>query len=357
MTVLLDGWVDQNGNHHSISRYSLLELVPWRGYKTRIRGALEMYCPDCHYGVHVYQIGKSSTLGVRHNPGRRGQCEYEDTYNRFRTGMSHEHKATATRIVTATRKHKGWAAEPEWRLPAGDARADVYAWHQKPTQQYQRPIVWEVQMSRQAYAETAQRTAQRATAAEGARTLWMTSHVDTVTRTLADPRPAAPVWGIIVDPKGERVVERAYSSLEPRIPLDITVTEAVKGLIRPTNRLTLIPWRDDDEPCNILIPESAASSAEPRRREQRPTKPGRVVARGCDRTIDLQDAEPPAPLFDFVRPAPPRPPAPLEPLTFERAQPTLPEGPRISCPDCGDDMADYVIDVHRALRHTQAATR
>lgn len=313
MIVLLDGWIDQDGEHHNLSTHTLAELADWRGYKNRLRNGREMYCPDCHHGVHPYQIHKSATLGIRHNPGRRGECEYEDVYSRFPAEMSHEHKATASRIVTATRGHSGWNAEPEWTLPSGEARADVYAWHDKPMQPYQKPIVWEVQMSRQNFAETAHRTKLRAEAAEGSRTRWLTSHPDAITQTPADPKPAAPVVGMIVDKDGINVIGRAYQQIEPElVPMEITVTDAVKGLIRPTNRLVLIDWRTEDEdanPCHILVPQAALSSikAPPPPPRPQPVMPGPVEATGCDRI--------PIPLQAPARQERKSPPAPVRPPT------------------------------------------
>lgn len=342
MKVQLDSFLDKHGDQHWLTDFTLAGLVPWRGYRNRVRFGHEMYCPDCHNGVHPYQIGSTAHLGIRHNPGQHGECSFEDAYNRVTPGMSDEHKRAVAHIVVATEQHDGWSALVEHRLDGAGVRADVYAKHTTGQQPWQAPIIWEVQMSAQNFQETAARTRERSEAQAAARTLWVTPNSRTVSRTVADPQPRHPVRGLICDGPGVRIVDRAYTQLEPElVPMQTTIRGAVKGLIRPSNRLALIDWWDDDtgDACHILIPEAAGSTIKPKP-HRTPTRPGEVEATGCDR--------PPAVAPRWV---PKAGPILEQRLPIELPGRAVSPLPRVSCPACGESMETHVLPIHYSLRH------
>lgn len=350
-SVLMNEFLNEHGYLRALVDLTFPELAEYHGIRNRFRYERGMFCTGCQRPAHLVQFRGSNRFAVRHNPGEGGgKCELDDVYRSYGPGVSEEHAKAGATIVVATRDHDGWSAEPEHTIPYSGIRADVYAWHQKASQPYQKPIVWEVQLSGQIYQETVARTIQRQEADDAARVFWVTPSKNTVTPTLADPEPPVPVYGLVTDADAVNIVDRAYLTLEPRIPLDITLKQAVKGLIRPTRRLSFIEWEDDDtgEPCYVLYDEAAGSTIQPPPRRPRPELPDVVDPIGCTRPrIEL----PP-----WIRPLGPI----LEQqLPYELDRPTAPTpaGPRARCQICDDEMPAYALAVHLSLRHPNRETR
>jgi hypothetical protein len=296
-TVMALDFVDHTGATKCLPAMAAVEIARYHYARNRRTYGTDLYCTSCNAPAYIAQRG--DLYFVAHRPGfGDAACAYSNFYKAAPTGMSLEHRAAVAKIAASLDKLDHWTASVEKTIELDGnvtRRLDVYGERDLRTKPWHAPTIHEVQMSRQGMDETTLRTTEHQRWQPDSQTFWWTPNKQTAT--------GRDINGIIIDPTGTTVIERAFLDLDQLEPMTPAVDATVRALARDKDRWLLFNSRDPDtdEERRVIIPASAIS---PKAQDQRPVplrirSNDNVIETGCDRTP--------------VKQPPPREPAPTRP--------------------------------------------